>query len=48
MGCKRFSPEFKEEAVRQVTEHGYSVKDVTERICNLSLLHCQKLYLAAN
>ena len=32
MGCKRFTQEFKEEAVRQVTERGYSVKDVAERI----------------
>ena len=28
MGTPRFTPEFKEEAVRQVTERGYSVADV--------------------
>ena len=32
MGSQRYSPEFKEEAVRQVTERGYSVRDVAERI----------------
>ena len=32
MSRKRYSPEFKEEAVRQVTERGYSVRDVAERI----------------
>ena len=32
MGSKRYSPEFKEEAVRQVTERGYSVRDVAARI----------------
>ena len=32
MGSKRYSPEFKEEAVRQVTERGYSVSDVAARI----------------
>ena len=32
MGSKRYSQEFKEEAVRQVTERGYPVKDVAERI----------------
>ena len=32
MSGKRFSSEFKEEAVRQVTERGYSVKDVAGRI----------------
>jgi hypothetical protein len=28
MGTARFTPEFKEEAVKQVTERGYSVADV--------------------
>ncbi len=28
MSTKRFTPEFKEEAVRQVTERGYSVSEV--------------------
>jgi transposase-like protein len=28
MGTPRFTPEFKEEAVRQITERGYSVADV--------------------
>ncbi|RDQ04438.1 Transposase [Escherichia coli] len=32
MGIPRFPPEFKEEAVRQVTERGYSVADVSERL----------------
>ena len=32
MGTPRFPPEFKEEAVRQVTERGYSVADVSERL----------------
>lgn len=27
MGTPRFTPEFKEEAVRQITERGYSVAD---------------------
>ena len=32
MSSKRYSPEFKEEAVRQVTERGYPVKEVAERL----------------
>lgn len=28
MGTPRFTPEFKEEAVRQITERGYSVAEV--------------------
>lgn len=32
MGTLRFIPEFKEEAVRQITERGYSVADVSERL----------------
>ena len=32
MGQQRFSPEFKDEAVRQVTERGYSVQEVAARI----------------
>ena len=28
----RFTPEFKDEAVRQITERGYSVKEVSERL----------------
>ena len=32
MSRSRYSPEFKEEAVRQVTERGYSVTDVAVRI----------------
>ena len=32
MSRKRYSPEFKEEAVRQVAERGYSVRDVAQRI----------------
>ena len=32
MGVPRFTPEFKEEAVKQVTARGYSVSDVAARI----------------
>ena len=32
MSNKRFTPEFKDEAVRQITERGYSVADVSERL----------------
>lgn len=32
MGTPRFTPEFKEEAVRQITERGYSVIEVSERL----------------
>ena len=32
MSSPRFTPEFKEEAVRQVTQRGYSVADVAKRI----------------
>ena len=32
MGAQRFTPEVKEEAVRQITERGYSVADVSERL----------------
>lgn len=32
MGSKRYSGEFKAEAVRQVTERGYSVAEVAARI----------------
>ncbi len=32
MSNQRFTPEFKEEAVRQVTERGHSVADVAERL----------------
>lgn len=32
MGSSRSTPEFKAEAVRQVLERGYSVKEVAERI----------------
>ncbi|EMO2630049.1 transposase, partial [Klebsiella pneumoniae] len=28
MGTPQFTPEFKEEAVRQTTKHGYSVAEV--------------------
>ena len=31
MGTPRFTPEFKEEAVKQVTERGYSVAEVASR-----------------
>ncbi|MEW8723102.1 transposase, partial [Klebsiella pneumoniae] len=29
MGTSRFTPEFKEEAVRQITERGYSIAEVS-------------------
>ena len=32
MGRERFADEFKQEAVRQVTERGYSVTDVSKRL----------------
>lgn len=32
MGTPRFTPEFTEEAVRQVTEHGCSVAEVSDRL----------------
>jgi len=32
MSTKRFTPEFKEEAVRQVTERGYPVSEVAARV----------------
>ena len=32
MSNQRFSPEFKDEAVRQITQRGYSVKEVAERL----------------
>lgn len=32
MGTPRFTPEFKEEAVRQITEGGYSVAEVSDRL----------------
>ena len=32
MSHQRYSPEFREEAVRQVTQRGYSVVEVAERV----------------
>ncbi len=32
MGTPRFTPEFKEEAVLQITERGYSVAEVSDRL----------------
>ena len=32
MSSQRFSPEFKDEAVRQIVERGYSVAEVAERL----------------
>lgn len=32
MGTPRFTPEFKEEAVRQITERGYSVAEESDRL----------------
>ncbi|MBA3563419.1 MAG: transposase [Gammaproteobacteria bacterium] len=32
MGSQRYTPEFKEEAVRQIVDRGYSVADVSDRL----------------
>ena len=32
MSNQRFSPEFKEEAIRQIVDRGYSVREVSERL----------------
>lgn len=32
MGTPRFTTEFKEEVVRQITERGYSVAEVSDRL----------------
>lgn len=32
MSAQRFTPEFKEEAIKQVTERGYSVAEVAARL----------------
>ena len=32
MSSQRYTPEFKDEAVRQITERGYSVAEVSERL----------------
>ncbi|UCF29070.1 MAG: transposase, partial [Chloroflexota bacterium] len=32
MSSQRYSPEFKDEAVRQIIERGYSVSEVSERL----------------
>nr|WP_302850301.1 transposase [Arsukibacterium indicum] len=32
MTKQRFTPEFKAEAIKQITERGYSVKEVSERL----------------
>ena len=32
MSTKRYTPEFKDEAVRQVVERGYSVAEVSDRL----------------
>ena len=32
MPSQRYTPEFKEEAVRQITQRGYSVREVAERL----------------
>ncbi len=32
MSSQRFSPEFQDEAVRQIVERGYSVAEVSERL----------------
>lgn len=43
MGTPRFTPEFKEEAVRQITERGYSVAEVSDRLgVSAHSLYCQR------
>jgi len=37
MGTPRFTPEFKEEVARQITERGYSVAEVSGRFSTQSL-----------
>ena len=32
MGTPRFTPEFKEKAFSQITEHGYSVAEISDRL----------------
>lgn len=32
MSNQRYSPEFKDEAVRQIVERGYSVQEISERL----------------
>ncbi|MEW6354614.1 MAG: transposase, partial [Pseudomonadota bacterium] len=32
MSSQRYSPEFKDEAVRQIVERGYSVAEVSQRL----------------
>jgi transposase len=32
MANQRYSPEFKDEALRQMVDHGYSIAEVTERL----------------
>ena len=38
MSPPRFTPEFKDEAVRQITERGYSVAEVSARLGVSALL----------
>ncbi len=44
MSNRMYTPEFKDEAVRQVVEQGYTVKEVAERlgISEASLYNCRK------
>lgn len=39
MDTPRFTPEFKEEAARQITERGYSVAEVSDRLTVWASLH---------
>lgn len=32
MSCQRYTPEFKDESVRQVVDRGHSVAEVTDRL----------------
>ena len=46
MSTKRYTPEFKDEAVRQVVERGYSVAEVADRLgVNLITRQCAR-YIA--
>lgn len=57
MSGQRYTPEFKDEAVKLITERGYSVTDVAERLgvsqhsiykwLTVGIMLLQKLFLAA-
>ena len=43
MSTPRFTPEFKDEAVRQITERSYSVAEVSARLANVPLAPVKSL-----